>query len=119
MMLPSDELDAIRIVQNLALPDAAQIRRKTEVNSALGVEETWANHGSPVACRIGRIDRQPEERAIVERVGALVGYTVTLPASTDVTEADRLIISSRTFEIIGVIKKSYETALKLICVEMT
>lgn len=117
-MLPSSEIAAMQAVQELAMPESAQIQQKTATNTATGISEVWEAHGEPVSCRIGALGGTPQEKVIADRLGDHVGYVLTLPAGTVITIANRLIISGRTFEVVGFIEKSYQTTLRAVCIEV-
>lgn len=117
-MLSTADLLALRAAQEAALPETVTISRLTLAdNGAGGYTESW-NTAATVAGRIGPYNRQAGESVVAERLAGREGYTVTLPALTDVREADRLVIGARTFEVIWPIRRSYETARVVICAEV-
>ena len=120
-MITSSELDVMRALQTATLELTCQIRRKTLTDDSMGGQtESWANSGSQTVCRISEISNaNATERLLADREVSQMGYIVTLPYGKDVIAGDRLLISgSRTFEILGVIKRSYETATRVICTEI-
>lgn len=117
-MLTSDQLAAMRTQQAAALPDAAEIWRYTSADDGAGGQlQTWAK----LADTTGRVGApsSPAERAIAERLTGVVTYTVTLPYNTTITSRDRVKISGRTFEVVGPVNGSWETARRVVCVEVT
>jgi SPP1 family predicted phage head-tail adaptor len=97
-MLTDLQLAEMRATVNDALPDTCLVQRRTIVNDGGGGQtETWADHAT-VACRIAPVGGG-EGRVAGGRVEDETTHVVTMPAGTDVTEADRLVISSRTYEV--------------------
>jgi len=100
------------------MPNICRVQRKTQIdNGAGGFTDTWSTVVS-CACRIGISGKSPEERAIADRIGVELPYTVTLPYDTDVTEKDRLVVGTRVFQVLGVLVGSFETARKCVCMEI-
>lgn len=130
-MLNDAALAAARTMQEAGMPDLCNIERLSlESDGMGGFEETWSVSGSAVACRIGPTGRLPEERELAGRLGDVMPLTLTLPAATDVKADDRIVVPSplaplpggegeRRFEVAGVVKRSYETARRVVCVEIS
>jgi len=117
-MIPADELAAIRAEVNLLLNETVVISRLTQSdNGAGGFTESWAAAGT-VTGRIGPLDKQGREGLVGDRLAGRFGYTVTLPATTDVRAADRLTVGTRVFEVVQPIARSNETARVVICAEV-
>lgn len=107
----------LREIADAFMVDRAAISRYTEVSTSDGVEQTWATVASDVPCSVW-----PSGVSAGEAVGAaatlraLSTWTVRLPAGTDVTVRDRLVVSDgRTFEIQRVDARTYEAARDCIC----
>lgn len=117
-MLTADELAAMRATVEDALPDTAQVQRRTLVSDgAGGYTESWSTVAT-VACRVARGGQLPQERVIAERLTTTSIWTLTLPALTDVTAADRIVVASRTFEVVDVGARSDEVARRVVCMEV-
>ena len=99
-MLGLADLTWMREAQNMILPGTAIIQRHTLTPDGMGgFTESWSNVGT-VAARLYPVN----SRAFAEgdNGAQLVSQTrwfVTMPVGTSVTAADRLSISSRTFQI--------------------
>lgn len=118
-MLTAAELAALRAVQAEALPDECSVMRATETETADGGVSHSRAAVATVACRLGALGRSGEERVIAERLSAVTGYVVTLPAETDVRAEDRLTIGARTFEVAAVLATgAWETARRVAAVEI-
>ena len=117
-MFSATEMAAMRATLNASLPDTCVVSRKTTTSDdAGGFTESW-NTVITVACRIAPTGRSPQERAIADRLTCVAVWTITLPANTDVTIADRLVIGARAFEVAGVLARSYEVSRRVVCVEV-
>lgn len=118
-MLSTADLDAMRSTLNQSLPDTAQVQRVTRTSDGMGgFTETWATVAT-VACRVSPSGNTPTEQVAAERVQDHVLWTLTLPAETDVTAADLIVVGSRTFEVVGVLApRSYEIATRVVAVEV-
>jgi len=118
-MLSTAELAQLRATLDESLPDTAIIQRATRASDGMGgFDETWSNAGT-VECRVSPSGREPEERMIAERLGSVTLWTVTLPAETNVTAADRIAVDSRAFEVVAVLaRRSYEISTRVVCREV-
>lgn len=117
-MITPDELAAMRATQVETLPDTCQVRRKTLTSDGMGGQiENWETV-TTVACRVAPSGHSPQEQVIAERMSATSTWTLTLPADTDVTAADRLVVGARTFEVAAVLARSFETARRVVCTEV-
>jgi head-tail adaptor len=117
-MLSTDDLVAMRTTLEDSLPDSCQVSRKTATSdSAGGFTESWATVAT-VDCRVSASGRSPQERAIADKLTGVSVWTITLPASTDVAIADRLVVGTRSFEVAGVLARSYEISRRVVCVEV-
>lgn len=81
-----------------------------------GWSESWAT----LATVTGRLRVQPgREGPVADRLTAVTVYQVSLPAGTDVTPRDRLVVSGRTFEVTGVATpKSDEVVRRVTALEV-
>ena len=112
-------LDFLRSLSNQYLPDVCTIRRGTDTPSGDGTSTVWADVAT-VACRVS-----PLASGAVEGLGAdaslaaVSQWTIWLPAGTDVTAKDRLVVGARSFEVARVGERSYETIRECLCREIT
>ena len=108
----------MRSTLNASLPDSAQVQRKTLTSDgAGGFTELWTT-AATVACRVSPSGRSPEERAIAERLSSTSIWTLTVPALTDVQPADRIVVGSRTFEVVVAMARSTEISRRVVCTEV-
>lgn len=117
-MITDSELDDIRAVREENMPETVFIQKKTSVsNGAGGFSESYVTE-SIVAGRIGPVGKSAEEKEIASRMGSAIGYAVVLPSNSVVDETYQLQINDRQFEVLGVIRKSHNTALRVVCIEV-
>src|SRR5262245_1771834 len=117
----------LRGISAAFLPDLAAIERYTETSTAEGVEQGWATIATGIPCRVSPSGANAVERAGIQGpsgggvVRSLSEWTVWLPALTDVTERDRIVVTGtdrtdgRVFEINRVGERSYESTRECIC----
>lgn len=72
------------------------------------------------ACDVVTGIARPDERAMGGRIQATAVYTISLPYITHATASDRIVVGTRTFEIIDVLKDGFlGTEARAICEERT
>jgi hypothetical protein len=113
-------VNGLRPVAEQFLPDTATVRRATVTSGSGGVVLTWADYLTGVACRVSPLANQATE-ALGGTAGttAVASWAITLPAGTDVTVKDRIVVNARTFEVARAGGRSYEVARRLVCREVT
>jgi hypothetical protein len=118
-MLSDAELTDMQAEREENMPETVYIQKKTSVsNAAGGFYEAYSTE-STVNGRIGAVGKSPEEKEIASRIANVVGYTVVLPVDAVVDETYQLQINGRQFLITGVIRKSRQTALRVVCTEVS
>lgn len=99
-MLTDHELRRLRSTVDCLLPGTAVIQRsERQSDGSGGFTESWSPVGT-VACHL-LIDRSSVEDAVSGRIRLLSGYSVILPAGTDVRSSDRIVSNGATFEVVG------------------
>lgn len=116
-MLSDNELAELREMQERNMPETVTRRRQVLADDGHGGFTTTSSDLATTG-RIGPTGRSPEEQVIAARVTGKQVYTITLPYGFDVTEPDQLIIGSRTFEVVGVVRRSIETARRVVATEV-
>jgi head-tail adaptor len=112
-------LGRLRRLSNRALPDSADVVRYMATNTADGVVQDWQPIATGVPCRVSPIGSGATETiGSAEQVQAINQWTVWLPAETDVTVLDRIVVGSRTFEVGRVGARSYETVRECVTKEV-
>lgn len=115
-MLTAAEQAAMQATQALTLTEACTISRRTLASDgAGGYTDTWATAATTV-CRVAPITANEAVLAGQQRIVA--NWKITLPASTDVRGADRIVVGARSFEVIAVQgARTRETARICLCQE--
>lgn len=112
-------LDFLRALSNEYLPDTCTISRYTETSTGDGTSQSWATVAS-AACRVSPLASGANEALGADQsMQAVSQWTIWLPAGTDVTVKDRVVVGARTFEVNRVGERSYEVSRELICREIT
>ena len=100
-------------------PDTAVIQRATDTSTGDGTSQVWATVAT-VSCRVSRIGIGASESlgggASIQSSG---GRRIKLPALTDVTPRDRIVVSGVTYEVVDVPAISYEAERTVIAREVT
>lgn len=117
-MLTDDQLDAMRETLEDSLPETASIvRLTTTATETGGASEAWTSIATGIAARIS-----PEgggEGVVADKLTSSRGWIVTLPHGTDVAQADRIVIGSRTFEVSHLKSaRSYQVSVRVRCTEV-
>ncbi len=114
-------LDSIRAVAETGLVDRCDIVRYTETNTPDGVTETWATVATGVPVLLSMPGAAGSEAAGGGNAAlvAISEWELWLPALTDVTAKDRLVVGARTFEVNAVAAISYEPLRRCNCAEVT
>jgi head-tail adaptor len=113
-------LAQLRRLQAAYLNDVCDILRYVETNTADGVSAAWQTVATNVPCRLSsRTLSAAEGAGAAAQARALNEWRVWLPAGTDVTVRDRLVLLSRTFEVSRVEGESNETARACSASEIT
>lgn len=118
-MLTTDELQALRQVTTMAMPDSCVVVRYSRHQDGLNQIEDWVDHAS-YPCRIAE-NRQAREVEIGGQIKSINTHLVHLPYDADVTEADRLRVNTaggtRLFHVTRVFEKTYGTDRTVGCTE--
>lgn len=118
-MLTAAEIAEMKSVQNQAMAGTCVINRRTLASDgAGGYTETWAAVGT-VAGRVWPARESGAERLIADRITEADAWVITVPQGTDVLAKDRIVEGGRTFEVMTAIVHTWETARRVVCVEVT
>ena len=99
-MIPLRELDAIRAVQEEAMPDLVDIQRRTNSDDGFGGRQntTWATVATGVPARVSKaqtLDLGGQGGRKVE----LEKWLVRVPHATDIREGDRVIFGTLVIDV--------------------
>lgn len=117
-MGPSErQLAAMQVEANKYLTDTCTIRRTTLVpDEAGGTTETYVDRAG-VACRLASTGGS--EGKVAERMSLVTPWTVTLPAGTDITAEDCILMDGRTLEAAVVVTRPWEITRRVLCTEVS
>lgn len=112
------DLTSLRALAAAFRPGTATIQRSTETTSGDGTSQSWATLAI-VSCRVSRIGQGGNEGlGADESLQAIGQRRIKLPAGTDVTAKDRIIVDGVTYEVADVPKIDYEVERMAICREV-
>lgn len=118
-LLTDDELDKVRKVQELNLPETAYIQTLTVSNGPSGWVESWQTRET-VNARVGE-PRGDIEQSIASTVLSTGGktYVITMPADVDINNDDRIQINGIDYKVHWTNKnKSKKTATRVVVTEV-
>lgn len=118
MTLTDPELTRMQTVTERYLPDTAVIQGGTLVSDGGGgYTGTFGNRGT-VPARIAPLGGMGAEGQIGGRISAEADVLITLPADTDVTTDDRIVIGDSTYDVVMIRTRSWETTRRVECKEV-
>ena len=110
-------LARLRRVAVVNMTETALVKRLTRVSDGMGGStESWSTAGA-VACRRASSPTAAEVE-LAGRLGVARPLVVRLPAGTDVSEADRLVIAGETVEVVHVPSVTIEAVRRVLCKEI-
>lgn len=102
-----------------ASPDTVTISRPSSVSSGAGQTITWTDQAS-YACSVRPSPQQPDEAEFGGRLAGRVPWDITIPGVADVRRNDRLIVGTRTFDVLAVrAPESWQVRTVSVCVEIS
>lgn len=112
-MLSDRELNGLRQTQDDNLPETAYIQRLTQSRDDTGgIGQSWATVATTKA-RLGYPTARDVELGGQQSQQAQ--FVITLPHSADVRLTDELQIGGINYQIITILRRSKQTALRLLC----
>lgn len=116
-ILGAADLEMMRAAQELLLPTPCTISRRTL--TAVG-DGTYTESTATVATVCRDVATGGQELEIAARLGAKSTRTVTLPHDTDVRPEDKIVIGTRTLNVLALLGiTGWVTALRVLAVETT
>jgi len=116
-VLTARDLAAMRTTQAEAQPETATIHRSSDVSDGRGGQTTtWTADTATITARIGYLTAA--EQTTANALGLERAVVLSLPVGTDVAETDRVIIGTRTYQVAGPLKGSYQTALRVMATDI-
>lgn len=118
-MLTAAEITSMRSVQALALPDSCIISRDTIASDGRGGVTRTPATVATVDCRLAVGGGQATEEIDAERLRNESSWIITVAQGTDVRDGDRIVIGSRSFEVLKArAHGAWEMARQVTCIEI-
>lgn len=120
-MISADELAEMRTNADGTLPDVCDILRVVSVSDGQGGGTmSWSPVHADVPCSVAPTQVHDWERPVASRVSSQSGWTITVPAGTDVKVTDRVQVGVRLFDVAKVSgPRSWEIDRQVYCSETT
>jgi SPP1 family predicted phage head-tail adaptor len=101
-LIPDALLSGLRTVADSVRSETARISRATPTADGQGgVTDAWATVAA-VSCYVTAMRTQAAEGVVADQLQGRVGFYVYLPHDADVRAQDRLVVGTRTYEVLGV-----------------
>lgn len=118
-MISAADLVALRAAQAALFPDTCVVWTATPAVDGIGGRTKGWAAGTSYACRLSSRGVPREYLQLAALQGSSF-WMVTLSTAAVVVRANRLVIGSRTLEIVGFASGgTWETAKRAVCVEVT
>ena len=106
-------------MSELGLPEVCDVSRSTPSSDGQGgTTQSWSTVAT-VAARISPERRAPYEREVEGAARLEKRWVITLPALTDVEPEDRLLINTRSFNVVGHDGgRTFEICVRCRCLEV-
>ena len=117
-MLPDDQLADLRADLEQLLTDSAQILRATATSDGAGGQTLAWNAVATVKAMLAPAQYKPEERLVADRVTVVQQWVLSVPVSTDIQAADRVLVAGRQYEVVAVLTRSIMFLKRVLLVEM-
>lgn len=115
-MISDKDLEKWQDEQEKLMTDTVYVQRITRTtDSAGGASESWATQAT-VSGRLALASGR--EQIMADRLGAVITHVATLPHDTDVLQGDQLQIDSVQYHVESVLKRTKQSALRVLCVEL-
>ncbi len=100
MVVPSNEIERMRSDLEQLLPDTCSILGVTRLADGQGgFTESWGTVASNIACRLDNINSR--EQLVADAIQPFSRWWLTLPYGTNISTANRIVIGSEQYSIIG------------------
>lgn len=103
----------------LTFTASASIKRKAQVaDSTGGFADTYTTVATH-RCSFSRSQITPIERESAVQVQAISFWNFVFASNTDIRTTDRIVVGTRTFEVVSSATGSLELATRVVCQEIT
>lgn len=119
MSLHPGELARVRSAFQPLFTQTATVLRRTVVRDQTGgFTDTYPSVAS-YPCSFSRFPIRPLVRENTTQVKSIMEWYFTFPDGSDVRRTDRLVVGTRTFEVLETGARSVNVTLSVICAEIT
>lgn len=119
MSLRPGELAALRAAYVPRFTSSATVQRVTRVQDTSGGFVDTYTAGETYDCSFSMAQVTPTERENTIGVQTIAVWRFVFPAGSDVRSTDRLLVGTRTFEVVHAGARSLEITLLALCQEIT
>lgn len=117
-MLTDDELESMRDTIVASLPQIGEVQAPSNVSDGRGGQAVVWNTVASVPIRVAP-DTTRTEEVVGDRVANQQRWMLTMPAGTTVGASYRIVVESRTFEVVNIRSpRSYETSCRVVGIEV-
>lgn len=117
-MLTTAQLTAMRTQQEATMETACTIGRRSYVTDNMGGQTETVTYTAAVV-RVAASANMPDYSIFAGRANEKQLWRLTFPYNTDVRDTDKVVVGTRTFEVLGVLAPAtYETARVTVAVEL-
>jgi Phage head-tail joining protein len=106
------------LIQTTFNTSATVLRKTSTVDTSGGFADSYASVAT-LACSFSRYQVTPVERENTFTVQTIVEWMFVFPFSSDIRTTDRLVVGSRTFEVVSGASGSLEVATRVLALEIT
>lgn len=119
-MIPAAELASLRDQEEQGFSATAIVLHKVTVeDSQGGTVDTYPTEGATsYPCSFARYNITPVEREAQPRIQSIGTWQFLFAVDADIRDTDRLVVGSRTFEVVGAGVGSADLAQRVICMEI-
>lgn len=118
-MLTDGELAELQALDESTMTDTATISRPTRASDNAGGQTLTYATVATVACRLLRTGTRPGDGVTAGRQQVATDTPLHFPTGTDVRNADRITVGTRTFEVVSPQDHTWQTSLRVLAVEVT
>lgn len=118
-LITSSDLAELVAIDEDTMTDTATIIRDAVASDGAGGQTFTPATVATVKCRLMLFRLHPNEAAVSGQLQNTVSMMIRFPTGTDVRNADRIVIGTRTFEADKALPHTWQTSLRVNVTEIT
>jgi hypothetical protein len=119
-VISAAELESMQDTVAQTFTSTATVLRKVTVDDTQGgTTDSYPNTGLTYPCSYGRYPVRPVERENQPLLQLVTEWNFIFPLSADIRPTDRLLVDSRTFEVVDANAGSRDIVRRATCLEIT